>query len=153
MDIVDKKTRSRIMSGIRGQDTKPELLIRKSLHGLGLRFRTHVRELPGKPDLVFPKYRAVILVHGCFWHRHANCPLSTTPSSNAEFWQRKFQGTIDRDARNLKDLLESDWRVGTVWQCALGKKDLRQTSALLEKWLKSDVAHIEIELKAAPSTR
>ena len=89
-DTVDKTTRSRMMAGIRGKDTKPERAIRSALHSAGFRYRIHVAELPGKPDIVFPKYKAVIFVHGCFWHRHPGCWWSTTPSSNAAFWAEKF---------------------------------------------------------------
>ena len=90
VDVVDRKTRSRMMSGIRGKNTKPELLIRKGLHARGFRFRLHDKHLPGKPDLVLPKYGAVIFVHGCFWHRHSGCVRTTTPKRNRSFWQEKF---------------------------------------------------------------
>ena len=149
LDIVDKKTRSRIMSRIRGQDTKPEIALRKSLHARGFRYRTHARDLPGKPDLVFPRFRAIVLVHGCFWHRHLDCRLATTPASNVEFWQRKFQRTVERDQRVLAELLENGWRVATVWECALGKRDLHLASSQLEQWLKSDELQKEIPFSGA----
>ena len=99
-DVVDRATRSRMMSGIRGRDTKPEKQVRSFLHRAGLRFRLHA-SLPGKPDLVFPKHGAVVFVHGCFWHRHAGCRYATTPSSNVDFWQAKFDANVARDKRCL----------------------------------------------------
>ena len=101
VDVVDKATRSRMMSGIQGKNTKPELLVRKYLHGRGLRFRLHARELPGKPDLVFPKYKAVVFVHGCFWHRHAGCKYATTPGSREQFWTNKLSENVARDAYQI----------------------------------------------------
>ena len=115
-DTVDKATRSRMMAGIRGKDTKPEKAIRSALHSAGFRYRVHVAGLPGKPDIVFPKYKAVIFVHGCFWHRHADCWWSTTPSSNAVFWAEKFAQNVARDNRNIVDLKKMGWRVATVWE-------------------------------------
>ena len=91
------------MSRIRGRDTKPEIALRKSLHGRGFRYRKNARELPGKPDLVFPRYRAIVLVHGCFWHRHLDCRLSTTPTTNVDFWVEKFQRTVERDRKVLNE--------------------------------------------------
>ena len=93
-DIVDKKTRSRMMAGIKGKNTKPELVLRRALHARGFRFRLHGKEFPGRPDLVFPKHGAVIFVHGCFWHRHSNCRYATNPSTRMEFWQGKFDANV-----------------------------------------------------------
>lgn len=118
VDVVDRATRSRMMSGIRGRDTKPEKLVRSFLHRTGLRFRLHA-SLPGKPDLVFPKHRAVVFVHGCFWHRHAGCRYATTPSSNAEFWQAKFDANVARDSRVARQLRKEGWRVFVVWSCRI----------------------------------
>ena len=118
MDVVDRATRSRMMSGIRGRDTKPEKQVRSCLHRSGLRFRLHAR-LPGKPDLVFPKHRAVVFVHGCFWHRHAGCRYATTPSSNVEFWQTKFEANVARDKRVMRALRKDGWRVFVVWACRI----------------------------------
>ncbi len=118
VDTVDKATRSRMMAGIRGKDTKPEKAIRSALHSAGFRYRVHVAGLPGKPDIVFPKYKAVIFVHGCFWHRHADCWWSTTPSSNAAFWAEKFAQNVARDNRNTVDLKKMGWRVAIVRECA-----------------------------------
>lgn len=118
-DIVDRETRSRMMSGIRAKNTKPELLVRKYLHAKGLRFRLHVKELPGKPDLVFPKYKTVVFVHGCFWHRHAGCKYATTPSSREHFWTNKLSENVARDAYQIAALGELGWRVFVVWECEL----------------------------------
>lgn len=123
MDVVDRATRSRMMSGIRGKDTKPELVVRSFLHRAGLRFRLQAR-LPGKPDLVLPRYGTAVFVHGCFWHRHEGCRYATTPASNAEFWQEKFAGNVERDARVKRQLEEAGWRVETVWACQLGEVEL-----------------------------
>lgn len=122
-DIVDRATRSRMMSGIRGKNTKPELVVRGFLHRAGLRFRLHAK-LPGKPDLAFPKYRTVVFVHGCFWHRHEGCPFSTTPASNIEFWQKKFRDNMRRDVEAKRQLEEQGWRVLVIWACQLDETHL-----------------------------
>ena len=125
------------MSGIRGKNTKPELIIRKALHRKGFRFRLYDKNLPGKPDIVLPKYRAVILVQGCFWHGH-NCHLFKWPSSRPEFWKDKIEGNRVRDIRNQQALLNSGWRIFTLWECALkGKTRLPfdQVVSLIESWL------------------
>lgn len=111
VDIVDKATRSRMMSGIRGKDTQPELVVRHYLHAQGLRYRLNVKEFLGRPDLVFPRYGAVVFVHGCFWHRHRGCRYATTPRSNAEFWQAKFARNFQRDKINAQKLRALGWRV------------------------------------------
>ena len=125
-DIVDRKTRSRMMSGIRGRDTKPERVVRSWLHRAGLRFRLHPPGLPGRPDLVLPRYSAAVLVHGCFWHRHRGCPFAATPTTNKAFWQRKFRENVERDARNVRALRRGGWRVFTVWECELNERQLRR---------------------------
>lgn len=125
-DIVDSKTRSRMMSGIRGKDTQPELLVRRHLHRTGLRYRLHVRELPGSPDLVFPKHEAVVFVHGCFWHQHPGCDLAVMPSSNEQFWREKLEGNVERDARNRTRLEQSGFRVFTVWECEISDTRLEK---------------------------
>tara|TARA_R110002167_G_C12703444_1_gene653982 strand:+ start:9197 stop:9679 length:483 start_codon:yes stop_codon:yes gene_type:complete len=123
-DIVDKNIRSRMMSGIKSKNTKPELLIRKALFSRGFRYRLHDSRLPGKPDLVFLKYRAVILINGCFWHRH-ECHLFKWPSSRPDFWRKKLEGNYSRDQRNLQLLHSSDWRTLVIWECAIkGKQRL-----------------------------
>ena len=123
MDVVDRATRSRMMSGIRGRDTKPEKLVRSFLHRAGLRFRLHA-SLPGKPDLVFPKHHAVVFVHGCFWHRHAGCRYATMPTTNAAFWQAKFDANVARDNRVTRQLRKEGWRVYVAWECRLSSSAL-----------------------------
>lgn len=132
MDIVDRATRSRMMSGIRGKDTKPELIVRSFLHRAGLRFRLHAK-LPGKPDLVFPKYRTIVFVHGCFWHRHEGCRYATTPANNAEFWQEKFAANVRRDAKVKLQLEELGWRVLVIWSCELDERRLAKLAATIRK--------------------
>jgi len=123
-DIVDRATRSRMMSGIRGRDTKPEIIVRKYLHAAGLRFRLAPKNLPGKPDIVLPKYRTVVFVHGCFWHRHEGCKYAATPKANPDFWQKKFGENTARDQRVQALLQEYGWHVIVVWECALTARDL-----------------------------
>jgi DNA mismatch endonuclease, patch repair protein len=145
VDIVDSATRSRMMSGIRGRDTKPEKLIRSLLHRRGFRFRINRRDLPGKPDIVFPGRRAVILVHGCFWHGH-DCPLFRLPGTRTEFWDTKIAGNRANDARVKQALLDDGWRVGTVWECALRGRDRDIPGAIdaLAAWLQGDAKTIEL---------
>jgi len=119
-DIVSPAVRSSMMSRIRGKNSRPELALRKQLFAAGYRFRLHRRDLPGSPDIVLPKYRAVVFVHGCFWHRHEGCSKSTTPSSNAAFWATKFASNVRRDAAAIDRLVALGWRVAVVWECALG---------------------------------
>lgn len=116
-DVVDQLTRSRMMKSIRGRDTKPELALRRYLHSMGYRFRLHRKDLYGSPDLVLPRYRLAIFVHGCFWHRHANCFYSTTPKSRQAFWETKFAANIRRDQKACTDLQQSGWRILIVWEC------------------------------------
>tara|TARA_R110000796_G_scaffold141660_1_gene258057 strand:- start:229 stop:645 length:417 start_codon:yes stop_codon:yes gene_type:complete len=128
------------MSKIRGKNTKPEITLRKALHAEGIRYRLHSKSLPGRPDIVLPKYKAVIEINGCFWHGH-NCHLFKWPKTRRNFWQDKINGNIERDIRNINKLLEQDWRVMIVWECALkGKRktDPQYLSAKVIDWLKSD---------------
>ena len=147
MDIVDKETRSRMMSGIRGKDTKPEIAIRKALHARGYRYRINRRSLPGSPDIVLRKHRAVILVHGCFWHGH-DCALFKLPSTRREFWTRKIGDNRARDERNTGALRALGWRICVVWECALrGRKRREKFTDLIDRlewWLGSDVPYMEI---------
>lgn len=106
------------MSGIRGKNTKPELVIRSALHRAGFRFRLHRKDLPGRPDLVFPRYRAVLFIHGCFWHRH-DCHLFRWPSTRQEFWRVKIEGNVARDHRQYTELQDVGWRIATLWECAM----------------------------------
>jgi DNA mismatch endonuclease (patch repair protein) len=122
-DVVSPEVRSRMMSGIRGKDTKPEMIVRRGLHARGFRFRLHDKRLPGKPDLVFPKYHAVIFVHGCFWHGHG-CHLFKWPKTREAFWREKIEGNQERDAEINQQLMRTGWRVIEIWECALkGKTD------------------------------
>ena len=135
-DIVDQQTRSRMMSGIRGKDTKPELALRRALHARGFRFRLHSKKVHGRPDLVLPKYRAVVFVHGCFWHRHKGCRYATTPATRSEFWQAKFAANVARDSSVRGALLDEGWRVATIWECALRKPEqVSVATDRLTEWL------------------
>ncbi len=135
VDIVDAETRSRMMRNIRGKDTKPELLLRRALHARGFRYRLHQKGLPGRPDLVFPKYRAAVFVHGCFWHRHPRCPKATTPATREDFWQNKFAENTARDRRNIDQLQSVGWRVLVVWECELAREAFVPTVQHVSDWL------------------
>ena len=144
-DIVDSQTRSRMMAGIRGKDTKPELALRRSLHALGFRYRLHTKGVPGKPDIVMPKYQAVIFVHGCFWHRHEGCRYATIPSTRPEFWSAKFDANVARDAAVRSALLAAGWRVATVWECALRKETgVEAARDIVAAWLHQGNAVLEV---------
>lgn len=130
VDVHTKKQRSYNMSRIRGKDTKPERIVRSMLHQMGYRFRLHRSDLPGKPDIVLPKHRTVIFVHGCFWHMH-NCKYGrVTPQTNTEFWQNKRSGNVERDRANRRKLIKLGWRVVTVWECWTKDKDFLQRKLL-----------------------
>lgn len=131
MDVVDVATRSKMMAGIRSKDTQPEMTVRKYLHAQGLRYRLHGRKLPGSPDLVLPKHRVAIFVHGCFWHRHEGCRYATTPASNSERWNLKFKGNTERDARSETALRAAGWRVIVVWECELRRDPLPRLERLV----------------------
>lgn len=115
-DHVSQAERSRIMALIRGKDTKPELVVRRLTHAMGYRYRLHRRDLPGTPDLVFPRHRKVIFVHGCFWHQH-DCPRGTKPASNTDFWNAKLAANVERDERNRLALTTAGWSALTIWEC------------------------------------
>ncbi|MFJ6024941.1 very short patch repair endonuclease [Brevundimonas sp. NPDC092305] len=135
-DVVDPATRSRMMSGIRGKNTKPELIIRKALHARGFRYRLHC-DLPGKPDICLPKHRAVIFVHGCFWHGH-DCHLFKWPNSRPEFWRRKIERNREVDGEAAELLLATGWRVATIWECALKGRTRRSLDEVINQcadWL------------------
>lgn len=121
-DIYSKSKRSDIMSKISGKETKPEILVRKFLFSRGYRFRKNAKELPGKPDIVLPKYKTVIFVHGCFWHGHS-CKRGALPESNRDFWQEKINKNIERDSRNILQLKEKGWSVIIIWQCEMKNKE------------------------------
>lgn len=127
MDYYSKRKRSEIMSRVGQKNTKPELLVRKFLFSQGFRYRVNVKKLPGSPDIVLPKYRAAIFVHGCFWHGHS-CRAGHRPQSNTDYWLPKIETNIERDARKIAELEALGWRVFVIWQCeisTIGKKDTR----------------------------
>jgi DNA mismatch endonuclease (patch repair protein) len=130
MDRLTAERRSWNMSRVKGRNTAPELKVRSLLHRLGFRFSLRRRDLPGRPDIVLPKYGAAIFVHGCFWHRHENCRKSTLPKTRREFWLAKLSGNVERDRRNVIALSQLGWKVLTVWECETGDE-----SALGEKLL------------------
>jgi DNA mismatch endonuclease (patch repair protein) len=138
-----------MMAGIGGRNTRPELRLRKALHARGFRYRLHARELPGRPDLVFPRYRAVVFVHGCFWHRHTACRLTTTPAANASFWQEKFDSNVARDARNIAALRSLSWRVAVVWECALRERSIDNLISDLTEWLRGETGIAEFPAQVA----
>lgn len=117
MDKVTPEQRSANMARVRGKNTKPEILVRKELHRCGFRFRLHRRDLPGRPDMVLPKHCLALFVHGCFWHRHADCSRSSTPQTRRDFWEAKFASNVDRDRRNIEALEVAGWKVEIIWEC------------------------------------
>lgn len=123
MDIVNSETRSRMMAGIRGRDTRPEIAVRRYLHATGMRFRLGGGGLPGRPDIVLPGRRVVVFVHGCFWHRHGGCRLNATPSTRQDFWQRKFEANMARDANANAAIIEMGWTPLTIWECETRSTD------------------------------
>ena len=124
-EVIHKvsEQRSRNMSAIKSKNTKPEIAVRKLLHSMGYRFRLHRKDLPGSPDIVLPKYKTVIFVHGCFWHRHENCKYATTPKTRKEFWEKKFRENINRDKLNQENLSSKGWKIIIVWECEIKDKD------------------------------
>jgi len=149
-DIVDKVTRSRMMSGIRGKNTKPEIVIRKGLHALGFRYRLHSPKLPGKPDIVIRKYRAIILINGCFWHAH-DCHLFKWPSTRKEFWEEKILSNTSRDQKNLKYYSDAGWKTLIIWECALKGKTKLPLESILDSivyWIVHDTTDRNIQGKS-----
>ena len=151
-DIVDPATRSRMMAGIQSKNTKPETLIRRGLHARGFRYSLHSKKLPGKPDIVMPKWRVVIFVHGCFWHRHG-CSLSKMPTSNAAFWDAKLAANQCRDESVKQQLADTGWRTATVWECATrGKFAIENLSTLLDRlaiWIRNKAESPTLEIAAS----
>lgn len=137
-DIVSPETRSRMMAGIRGKDTKPEVMVRRLLHRLGYRFRLHRKDLPGRPDIVLPRWSTVVFVNGCYWHGHKHCELYRLPKTRSEFWQGKIEGNRKRDERNYRQLRGAGWRVVLVWECAVSKKN-RLTDLELEDAMRTAI--------------
>ncbi|WP_280111616.1 very short patch repair endonuclease [Roseivivax halodurans] len=146
-DVVDTATRSRMMSGIRGRDTKLEVFLRRALHRRGFRFRKNVTGLPGKPDIVLRRYNAIILANGCFWHGH-HCHLFRLPATRPEFWQNKIEANMTRDARNIDQLRETGWRVLLVWECAWKGRTRITPEDLVDRtagWITGSTEFAEIE--------
>lgn len=145
-DIVSRQKRSEMMAGIRGKDTSPELLIRKALHTRGLRYRIHDKSLPGKPDLVFRKYRAVVMINGCFWHGH-DCHLFKWPSTRPEFWKNKIGRNREKDGEVRQQLSDARWRILIVWECAIKGKtrvDFNVLISRIEEWIASEDSDMNI---------
>jgi DNA mismatch endonuclease, patch repair protein len=137
MDVLTPEQRHRCMANVKSRNTKPEIVLRKALFSRGLRYRLHVKRLPGTPDLVFPKYRAVLFVHGCFWHGHG-CRLFVVPATNREFWVQKIDGNRSRDEQAIRALRGMGWRVMTVWECAvrgLDRLPLDVLASKIDQWL------------------
>ena len=144
VDVVDAATRSRMMAGIRGKNTKPEIALRKALHHDGFRFRLHSSKLPGRPDIVLPKYLAAVFVNGCFWHGHEGCPYFRVPATRTEFWVEKITKNQERDRMKREGLVAMGWRTGVVWECAV-RHALEKALQQLERWIRTpDVARLDI---------
>ncbi len=135
MDTASPEKRSWIMRQVKGRDTSPEKIVRSLLHRMGYRFRLQRDDLPGKPDIVLPRFKTVVFVNGCFWHRHSGCKRATTPATNVDYWQTKFARNVARDARNQAELEKMGWRVVIVWECEL--KDKTTLEKRLDDYLKS----------------
>ncbi|MEN9865534.1 MAG: hypothetical protein RL748_1124 [Pseudomonadota bacterium] len=153
MDIVDQQTRSRMMSNIKSKSTKPEMMVRAMLHGAGLRYRLHRKDLPGCPDLVLPKYRVAVFVHGCFWHLHQGCSIVKIPASNSAFWLEKLGKNRERDQRQIAELLALGWRVLVVWECVTRIKHLRDALLFqMVAWIKQGNELAELPASPIPKT-
>lgn len=132
-DTLSSEKRSLLMSRVKGKNTKPEKQVRSLLHRMGYRFRLHRKDLPGSPDIVLPKYRAAIFVHGCFWHHHANCKKATLPKQNRDYWVTKMNQNIERDLRKEKELIDSGWKVIVLWQCEIDKNNDRELLEIIDR--------------------
>ena len=137
MDIFSQEKRSQVMSHVRNRDTRPEKIIRSILHKSGFRFRIQRKELPGKPDIVLPKYKTIIFVHGCFWHQHEGCKKALPPKSNVSFWLEKFRKNKERDRKVIRTLQESGWKVIVVWQCEIPK--IKNNPEIIKKLISEGV--------------
>lgn len=135
-DVHDKATRSYNMSQIKGKDTKPEMLVRRFLHANGYRYRLHVKDLPGKPDIVLPKYKTIIFIHGCFWHGHEGCKYYVVPKTRTEWWLNKINTNIANDQKTNKALEKDGWEIIALWECDLKPNTLDKTLSFLQKKLK-----------------
>lgn len=149
-DIVDAATRSRMMAGIRSKDTKPEMVVRRGLHRMGFRFRLHSRGLPGRPDLILPRYGVVVFVHGCFWHGH-DCPFFHWPKSREDFWREKIGGNMKRDDAVAKRLQQTGWRIMTIWECAFRGRSEAAAEQILDRaadWIRGQEPRGELRGEA-----
>lgn len=149
VDIVDSTTRSIMMSKIRSKNTKPELLIRSLLHRRGFRFRVHVKDLPGKPDIVLAKYKAAIFINGCFWHGHQGCSLFKLPGTRSDFWEQKIARNQINDNKAIVALLEKNWRIAIIWECSIRGKNRNpeQVITLIANWLQGSEVFLEVSSK------
>ena len=147
VDVVSPEKRSLMMAGIRAVNTKPELALLHALHSMGLRYRIGVKTLPGKPDIVFPRFNAVFFVHGCFWHRHPGCKLAANPGTREEFWRAKFAANVARDFRVREELMEAGWRVAVVWECSLRQREIFEVlvEKLVEWVIHPENSHHDVE--------
>jgi len=153
-DVVSPEKRSRMMSGIKGKNSLPEMLVRQSLFAMGFRFRLHRRDLPGTPDIVMPSRKVAVFVHGCFWHAHQGCRYAKTPSTRTEFWTSKLRANVERDQRAVEKLAEMGWRVLNVWECAT--RDPTSAAVLaeaLQQWIDGDAAFGEISARILAAGR
>jgi len=149
MDRITRETRSWNMSRVGSKNTTPELLVRSFLHNRGYRFRLHVKQLPGTPDVVLPKYSAAIFIHGCFWHGHSDCKGGGIPKTRPLFWQDKILKNVTRDRKALSKLDSQGWRIAVVWECALKNKNtISHTSTNLDEWIRSGLNYLELHGKA-----
>lgn len=147
-DVVDQATRSRMMASIKGANTTPEIALRKAMHALGLRFRLHAKKMPGRPDIVLPRWKAVVFVHGCFWHRHEGCPNATHTATRPDFWKAKFKANVERDHRNIKELQDKGWYVLVIWECSIKS---RGAAKVAEEVQQSLAARARLKEGAPPS--
>lgn len=150
-DIVSPQVRSRMMSGIRGGDTKPELMVRKALFASGYRFRLHRKDLPGCPDVVLPGRRIAVFVHGCFWHQHLGCKYAKLPATRVDFWREKMTANVLRDRGAIESLGVLGWRVLVIWECAIRAKGARDAlPEKLREWIEGSTPYGEISLQTTP---
>lgn len=152
-DVVSPAKRSQMMSGIKGKNSLPEMLVRKALFAMGHRFRLHRRDLPGTPDIAMPSRKIAIFVHGCFWHAHQGCKYAKTPSTRTDFWTAKLQGNVDRDRRAADRLAELGWRVLTVWECSTRDPEAEGLTDALRAWIGSGATTGEISVQSLSAAR
>ena len=150
VDVVDPVTRSRMMANIRGKNTRPEIALRRALHALGLRFRLHGKRLPGTPDIVLPRWKAAIFVHGCFWHRHEGCRFASSPATRREFWEDKFAANVSRDRRDQELLVNTGWRVRVIWECDLKSRGAGKVAYEVKEWLQGGILAINVNSEVWP---